>query len=113
MSEETDVWVELETNKGTKYTSTYRGRVSPETLEKWSNGELGTTAIRLDDVHWADYGEGKPEVDTILGREPFQNFTGVAYFRADTVVTILILRDGRDIAKFRSASGGVVHLRPR
>ena len=63
MSEETDVWVELETNKGTKYTSTYRGRVSPETLEKWSNGELGTTAIRLDDVHWADYGEGKPEVD--------------------------------------------------
>lgn len=111
--DEQDLWVELETNKGTKYTSTYRGRIDPKVLEAWAQGELGSRAIRLDDVHWADYGEGKPEIDTILGREPFQNFTGTAYFRADTVVTVLVLRDGRDITKFRGQSGGVVQLRPR
>lgn len=110
---DSELWVELETNKGTKYTSTYRGRIDPEVLEAWAKGLLGTQAIKLEDVHWADYGDGKPEIDTILGREPFQNFTGVAYFRADTVVTILVLRDGRDITKFRGQSGGVVQLRPR
>lgn len=100
------VWVEVEVNKTPGVINTYRGSMRREDLERWASGDP-KCAVRLDDVYWQDGDD-----NVVLGDAgPFSNFTGTVYFRAESVVAVLLLRDGRERAGALSRDR-VVRLAP-
>lgn len=101
-----EVWVELETNKGTTSVATYRGRTTRAEVEAWLEGTLGRRCLRLRNVYWVeDVYADDPYVSepvrynyVILGqaRGKFSNFTGEVFVRGDTIVVIMLLKDGNE-----------------
>jgi len=106
-TDEDAVWVEVEVNKTPGMINTYRGRIDRASLDLWARGEL-RGSMQLSDVYWQ---EGEDPI--LLGEPgPFVNFTGVVYIRADAIVALLVLRDGRERHK-DEVRDKVVRLAPR
>ena len=81
--------VEIEVNKYTDGITVFRGQILKEDLMAWAAGNLAEGALKLEDTYW--YSEGKI---CYLGKGniPSQQYTGEAYLRVDTIMTILVLR---------------------
>lgn len=110
---EEKAWVVLEVRKVEHYITAFRGRADRSALEAWARGELGTSVLKLEDVYWNNE---EPDADTPvtvvgeIGTREWQNCTGELWVRADTIIAVYFLRDGRERRLSDAPKGRVLHL---
>lgn len=107
-------WVVLEVRKVEHFVTAFRGRVDRSAIEAWSRGELGTSALKIEDVYWT-HEEPDAAPITVVGEHgtrEWQNCTGELWVRADTVIAVFFLKDGRERERRLSdvPKGRVLHL---
>jgi hypothetical protein len=105
--EEKTTWVEIEVQKGTASISVYRGRMLDDDVASWlETGAFRSPDAKLFDTYWSydegDGAEGWVAVGSTPG--PYGHAVGVVFIRADAVLVVLPLRDGREHA-MHSAAG--------
>lgn len=114
MSEGADkVWVVVEVRKVEHFVTAFRGQVERAALEAWARGDLGTSALKVEGVYWTNEepdAEAPVTVVGELGAREWQNCTGELWVRADTIIAVYFLRDGRERRFSEPPKGRVLHL---
>ncbi len=91
MSKKNDkIWVEIEVNKFTDGITVFRGQVTKNDLEAWSNGDLLDCSLKVENTHW--YSEGRAFI-LGAGENSTKHYSGETYLRVDTIMAIFVLRD--------------------
>lgn len=107
------IWVMLEVRKVEHFVTAFRGRTLRSAIEAWARGELGSSALRLEELYWTNDEPDAEQPVTVLGEagtREWQNCTGEMWIRADTIIAVYLLKGGRERRLSDLPRGRVLHL---